>query len=241
MTEGFQPRALAAAVKPGFSSEQAAAEQVRNGTLMPFFGACGSAAVAGIGAGSVISEETAALAAATPPLDEEAPEGAAGVELFADVDDEPQADAVTMHAAATTPIHALCSFILGPAFEVGTGRRARFPARGRGQFDERRITRLRTARQDFPHHDYDGHHDYEIHGSTRAPPAQACGRRRPRVMGTRSVPLDELVEAPRPVPGVLLHELGKVIAHQAPGLRRLPGNDGAGDAAVLLVNPFPGC
>jgi hypothetical protein len=81
---------------------------------MPFFGACGSAAVAGIAAGSVISDETAALAAATPPLAEATPEGAAGVELFADVDDDPQAAAVTMHAAATTPIHALCSFIWVP-------------------------------------------------------------------------------------------------------------------------------
>src|SRR5260370_19112763 len=104
MTEGFQPRALAAAVKPGFSSEQAAAEQVRNATLMPFFGACGSAAVAGIAAGSVISEETAARAAATPPLDEEAPEGAAGLELFAGLDDQPQADPAPMHPPDHTPI-----------------------------------------------------------------------------------------------------------------------------------------
>src|SRR5258708_15129277 len=98
MTVGFQPRALAAAVKPGFSSEQAAAEQVRNATLMPFFGACGSVAGAGIAARSVISQETAALAPAPPPLDEGAPEGAPRVELFADRHHEPQAPRVTLHA-----------------------------------------------------------------------------------------------------------------------------------------------
>ena len=48
MTVGSQPSALAASVKPGFSSEHAAAEQVRKATLRPFFGACGSGVVAGM-------------------------------------------------------------------------------------------------------------------------------------------------------------------------------------------------
>ena len=83
MTVGSQPSALAAAVNPGFSSEHAAAEQVRNATLMPFFGALGSAVVAGMVIGSVSSRRDCALAAVTPLL-----AGAAAEELLGEVDAE---------------------------------------------------------------------------------------------------------------------------------------------------------
>ena len=68
MTVGSQPSALAAAVNPGLSSEHAAAEQVRNATLTPFAGACGSGLVAGMVDGSVSSVAICDVAWATPVL-----------------------------------------------------------------------------------------------------------------------------------------------------------------------------
>src|SRR6266536_5220253 len=66
MTFGFQTSALAAATKPGFSSEQAAAEQVRNATLTPFCGACASGVLMGMSAGSAEAASTIAFALARP-------------------------------------------------------------------------------------------------------------------------------------------------------------------------------
>src|SRR5690348_9480972 len=66
MTFGCQPSAFAAASKPGFSSEHAAAEQLRKATLMPFFGACGSGVVIGMAVGSWAAAATIALALSRP-------------------------------------------------------------------------------------------------------------------------------------------------------------------------------
>jgi hypothetical protein len=117
---------MAAAVNHGFSSDQAAAEHVRKITLIPFFGARGSGVVSGICDASVSAAVTAALAVATPLLLAAAAEAlAAGEvdELLPLPDDEPHADAVATHATARTPIHAFCSFMASPAWEVGTARR----------------------------------------------------------------------------------------------------------------------
>src|SRR5580692_6879218 len=103
MTAGSQPSALAAAVNPGLSSEHAVAAQVRNATLTPFAGACGSALVAG-------------AVAAEPPWE-------AGAEVFAEVDDEElHADATATQAVTRMPKQAFLSFI---AMSPLRGRRAR--------------------------------------------------------------------------------------------------------------------
>src|SRR5689334_3197646 len=66
MTLGCQPNAFAAATKPGFNSEHAAAEQLRKATLIPFCGACGRGVEIGICVGSVAAAATSAFARSRP-------------------------------------------------------------------------------------------------------------------------------------------------------------------------------
>src|SRR5579863_972645 len=167
MTAGSQPSALAAAVNPGLSSEHAVAAQVRNATLTPFAGACGSALVAGMLVGSVSRVESCAVAWATPVLPallagavDAEPPGEAGAELFAEVDDEElQADATATQAVTRMPKPVFLSFI---AMSPLRGRRARSrESRRPGSTDRRSIMPPGFSRQDFPYHDYDENYRYE--------------------------------------------------------------------------------
>src|SRR5579872_2172182 len=139
MTAGSQPSALAAAVNPGLSSEHAAAEQVRNATLTPFAGACGSGLVAGMADGSVsiaaicdvawatpvLAALLAGAAAAEPPEEVDA---GAFTEVDdaeadgADVDEELHAEATATHAVTRMPKQVFRSFI---AMSPLRGRRTR--------------------------------------------------------------------------------------------------------------------
>src|SRR5271165_49412 len=174
MTVGSQPSALAAAVNPGLSSEHAAAEQVRNATLMPFLGALGSAAVDGMLTGSVSNVAICALAWVTPPplallagCADAAVLGEVDAAVFAEVDDEElHADATATHTAARIPNHAFRSFI---AMSPLRGRKAR-PGPligGLARLTRRSITPPRHGRQEVPYHDYDGNDGYDGCASLR--------------------------------------------------------------------------
>src|SRR5579863_8130197 len=167
MTAGSQPSALAAAVNPGLSSEHAVAAQVRNATLTPFAGACGSALVAGMVVGSVSRVESCAVARATPVLPallagavDSEPPWEAGAEVFAEVDDEElHADATATQAVTRMPKQAFLSFI---AMSPLRGRRARSrDSRRPGSTDRRSITPSGFGRQEVPYHDYDENYRYE--------------------------------------------------------------------------------
>src|SRR5579863_5567442 len=187
MTAGSQPSALAAAVNPGLSSEHAVAAQVRNATLTPFAGACGSALVAGMVVGSVSRVESCAVAWATPVLPallagavDAEPPWEAGAEVVAEVDDEElHADATATQAVTRMPKQVFLSFI---AMSPLRGRRARSrdSRRRPGSTDRRSITPPGFGRQDFPYHDYDENYRYEERGQvTRAGAETLLAARQP--------------------------------------------------------------